>query len=336
MTSEARSGERGAERGGGRPPRLFLHTDRPEVLEPIVRERFPDADIVCCQTYAALAESLARHRPEIVFTHKFEAGRYPGRTVVDAPSVKWIHVAGTGFDHLRPWPADRVTVTNSAGTPGPAMAEFVMGAIYALNQNRPRYFGDQADRVWRPGTIRLTRGSTMVVVGLGRIGRAIAASARANGLRVLAVRTRAEPETEADEVFASAQMSEALARADVVVVVLPLTEATTGLVGRTEIAAIRPGALLVNVSRGGVVDEGALVDALRAGHLRGAALDVFAQEPLPADSPFWELENVLVTPHVAGHFVGWEAAATAIFCDNVERWLAGRDLVNRIDPARAY
>jgi phosphoglycerate dehydrogenase-like enzyme len=316
---------------------LLLHSDRPALFFDIIRARFPQLAISHCSTYEGIATALHSVQPDIVLSHKFEHRPYPGRALVDAPSVRWIHVGGTGVDHFRPWPRDRLTITNSAGAPRAAMAEYVLGAIYALNLGLPDRFRAQLRREWIPGSIRVTAGGTIVVIGLGRIGRSICAIAKAAGLRVLGVRTRAEPVPEVDEVFTTDRMNDALTQADYVVVVVPLTDRTTALIDERAITAIRPGALLVNVSRGGVVDETSLLSALRSGHLRGAVIDVFEIEPLPSESPFWQLDNVLVTPHVAGFFDGWEQATAEIFCENLARWLAGqRPLLNEVDADIGY
>jgi phosphoglycerate dehydrogenase-like enzyme len=317
--------------------RVLVHSDRSALFLDIVRARFPQLAIWHCGSYAGLAAAIDAFEPEIVLSHKFEAGPYPGRALVEAVSVRWIQVGGTGIDHLRPWPRQRLTVTNSAGAPRVAMAEYVIGAIYALNQHLPDRLRAQLKREWVPGSIRVTAGGTLVVIGLGRIGRSICAKAKAIGLRVLGVRTRAEPVPEVDGLFTSEQLNLALAQADYVAVVVPLTERSVGLIDARAIAAMRPQALLINVSRGGVVDEASLLDALRSGRLRGAAIDVFATEPLPPESPFWQLDNVIVTPHIAGFFDGWEQVTADIFCENLARWLAGRrPLLNEVDPGIGY
>jgi phosphoglycerate dehydrogenase-like enzyme len=317
-------------------PRLLLHSDRPEAFAPAIRTRFPQVAISVCGSYAEIAAALQAAQPDIVLSHKFEPRPYPGRALVDAECVRWIHVGGTGVDHFRPWPRARLTVTNSAGAPRIAIAEYVMGAIYALNHHLPDCFHAQAGRQWITRAIRVTQGGTAVVIGLGRIGGAICGKAKAAGLRVLGVRRRSEPVPDVDEVFPAERMRIALAQADYVVVAVPLTERTAGLLDAEAIAAIKPGALLVNVARGGVVDEPALIAALRSGHIRGAVLDVFQTEPLPADSPFWFLGNVIVTPHMAGFFDGWEQATLEIFCQNLARWLAEQPLLNEVDPALGY
>jgi phosphoglycerate dehydrogenase-like enzyme len=131
-------------------------------------------------------------------------------------------------------------------------------------------------------------------------------------------------------------VAEALGRADFVVVAVPRTSGTIRLIDAAALTALKPGALFVNLSRGGVVDDRALAEALQSGQLRGACLDVFEEEPLPADSPFWDLENVIVTPHVAGFVEGWQQAVAQLFCDNLERWLQGAALLNVVDGSQGY
>jgi phosphoglycerate dehydrogenase-like enzyme len=315
--------------------RLLLHTDRPEALEARVRDGFPDVDVVSCGTYAGLPEALRDMRPEIVFSAKFEPKPYPAAAVLASPGIRWIHIGGTGVDHFVPWPPS-IVVTNSAGAPATAMAEYVIGAIYAINHRLPAYLRAQLEREWRPEGIRVTAGGTIAVVGLGRVGRAICVRARSAGLNVLGVRSHPEPVAEADEVFSTGGLAEALGRADYVAVVVPRIPSTLDLLSRDAMAALKPGAVLVDVSRGGVVNETALIEALKDGRLRGAVLDVFSTEPLPPDNPLWRMENVVVTPHIAGFFDGWEAAAADIFCENLDRWRAGRPLLNRVDPERGY
>jgi phosphoglycerate dehydrogenase-like enzyme len=316
--------------------RLLLHSDRPEQFEPDIRARFPQIEISHCGTYADISSAIQTQCPNIVFSHKFESQPYPGRALVDGPSVRWIHVGGTGVDHLRPWSRDRLRVTNSAGASRVAIAEYVLGAIYALNLHLPACLKAQSESKWIARSIRVAEGDTIVVIGLGRIGSAICSKAKGAGLKVLGVRARPDPVPEVDEVFASDSMTTALGRADYVVLAVPLTEQTSNLLNDEAISTIKPGALLINVSRGGVVNEQSLLAALRAGHIRGAVLDVFQIEPLPADSPFWQLDNVIVTPHMAGFFEGWERATLDIFCRNLDRWISGLPLINEVDPEAGY
>jgi phosphoglycerate dehydrogenase-like enzyme len=204
----------------------------------------------------------------------------------------------------------------------------------------PRVVADQRAHRWERFAGEHIRGRTLGVVGLGRVGREVARLARAAGMRVVAIRrstggagTVAEG---VDALYGSAQLPLLLAESDYVALTVPLTTETAGLIGEAELLAMKPGAVLVNVSRGAVVDESALIRVLQAGHLRGAALDVFAVEPLPPESPLWDLPNVLVTPHSMSTAVGENALVVDLFCDNLRRYLAGEPLRNVFDRARGY
>jgi phosphoglycerate dehydrogenase-like enzyme len=204
-----------------------------------------------------------------------------------------------------------------------------------VTQRIELYRSAQRERRWRAETIpERLGGKTMVVVGLGDIGRAIAAAARGLGMRVVGVSRSGRRVREADRVYRLPRLATALAQGDFVVLVLPLTDQTCGLVGKAALAAMRPTAWLLNVGRGAVVDEPALVTALRERRIAGAVLDVFAQEPLPPDHELWSLDNVVVTPHIAGPSTAHEIAP--VFNDNLARWLAGRPLRHVVDRTRGY
>jgi phosphoglycerate dehydrogenase-like enzyme len=174
----------------------------------------------------------------------------------------------------------------------------------------------------------------MVVVGLGDIGRTIAAAARGLGMRVVGVSRTGRHVREANRVYRLPQLGRALGEGDFVVLVLPLTDQTRGLIGPAALAAMRPAAWLLNIGRGAVVDEAALVTALRERRIAGAVLDVFAREPLPPDHPLWALDNVVITPHISGPSTAPEIAP--VFNDNLARWLARRPLRHVVDRARGY
>jgi len=183
-------------------------------------------------------------------------------------------------------------------------------------------------------------GKTLLIVGLGRIGEAIAARARPFGVRLVALKhdpsTRHDASVAVDELLGMDALDDALGRAHHVCVTVPLTRETHHLIDARRIARLRADAFVYNVSRGAVIDEAALVAALRAGKLAGAGLDVFEEEPLPPTSPLWDLDNVILTPHVAGLTPLYYDRTAALFADNLDRFLAGQPLRNRFDPARGY
>jgi phosphoglycerate dehydrogenase-like enzyme len=264
------------------------------------------------------------------------AWRFPPALYAGAPRLTWLQVAGAGVEWaLVPELPPHVTVTRAPGVFGPWMAEYVLGWCLWATQRMDAYRGAQRQRRWLGSlTPRRLGGTTMAVVGLGDIGRAIARAARALGLRVVGVSRSGRAVPEADRVYRVSALPRALGEADWVVVVLPLTRQTRGLIGARELAAMRPSAWLVNVGRGPVVDESALVAALRERRLAGAVLDVFAAEPLPADHPLWGLDNVVVTPHVSGPSTPAEIAP--IFNQNLQNFLAGRRLRHVVDRRQGY
>jgi phosphoglycerate dehydrogenase-like enzyme len=316
--------------------KVLIHDPKPDRIRRVVEAHHEGLEYVACDSYAGLAETVCCTAPDVAFSNKFAGVPYPREPLVGTASVRWVHVAGTGIDHLRPWDPNRITVTNCAGFQSETMAQYAMGAVFALNFRFPEYLRDQAARRWAPKPVTCAAGHTLLVVGMGPIGRRVAERAAAAGYRIIGYRRSGEPLTGVAEMFGPGRLHEALAQADAVVVVVPLTDDTRGLIGRDALAALKPGAILVNMARGGIVDEDALADALRSGRLRGAVLDVFAREPLPPESPLWGLDNVILTPHVSSVFEGWELEAARRFSDNLARWRAGEPLHNVVDPVAGY
>ena len=313
-------------------PVLIAHNE-PDDFRDLLAARFPDVGFVHAATAADVVEALAAHDPEVVFSVKHPGFPGPAHAPIPRhPSVRWIQVGGSGFDHLAPWDAARITVTNGAGVLAPFLAESVTGAMLALGCGFPNYAEQQRARRWRPVSFTPLRGRTLLVVGFGRIGECVARNAKALGMRVLATRATSAPHPAADEMHGPGALEALLPQADFVSLHVRLDAATRGLVSREAIAAMKPGAFLVNTSRGAVVDEAALIDALRSGHLGGAYLDVFETEPLPAESPLWSMPNVMITPHASDNIVGWPRRFAELFADNLERWRAGEPLLNPVSP----
>ena len=190
-------------------------------------------------------------------------------------------------------------MTNAAGVAAGMMAEYIFGGFLHFTLDVPGLQKDKAARVWNARTVRPLAGKTLLIVGLGHTGRAAAALASAFGMNVLGTRARPEPMEHVDEVHAAGDLPTLLPRADFIAVSTPLTPATRSLIDAEEIAAMKQGVIFADVSRGGVVDQAALYEALSAGHVAAAALDVFEIEPLPETSPLWALDNVIISPHCA-------------------------------------
>ncbi|MEU0192811.1 D-2-hydroxyacid dehydrogenase [Streptomyces afghaniensis] len=253
---------------------------------------------------------------------------------------RWVHAASAGVDSfLFPALVDDpgVVLTNARGVYDEPTAEYVLGLILALAKDFPGMWEHQRRREWRPRLSDGITGRTVLVWGTGPIGRAIARLLGAVGMRVCgAGRTARTDDPDFGTVHGSATLTSALGEADYVVLAAPLTKGTRGMVDASVLAAMKPGARLINVGRGGLVDEEALIDHLAAGRLAGAALDVFGQEPLPARSPLWDMPGVMISPHTAGETTSEREALVEVFLDNLTRHIEGRPLRNVVDKRRGY
>jgi len=258
-----------------------------------------------------------------------------------APRVRWLHSASAGVENVL-FPAlieSKVPVTNSRGLFSEALAEFVLAAILLFAKDLPRMLRSREAGRWDPFDIELIQGRWLAILGYGDIGRAVAQRARAFGMKIAALRQRPElsrHDSLVDRLLGVDGLHELLRLADYLVLALPLTPRTRGLIGEAEIAVMKPSAVLINVGRGPVVQEAALVHALRGRRIRGAALDVFETEPLPAGYPLYECDNLLLSPHCADHFPGWKRRAMEFFLENFERFRNGEPLRNVVDKKRGY
>ena len=258
------------------------------------------------------------------------------------PRLRWFHAAAAGVDRFVATLASRpdIVLTNDRTSHALPMAEFILGTVFSIAKRFAQQRDAQVGRDWLAGRtgpeLQEVSGKRMCVVGLGAIGTEVARLARACGMSVVGVRREPTPHPLVDAVFAPDRIAEAVADADFVVLACPLTSETRGLVSARVIAAIPPRAWLINVARGEVVDENALFDALAADRIAGAALDTLWVEPLPADSRWWTLDNVLITPHRAASSVEKRAPMLALLAENLRRYRAGEQLLNRIDVRRGY
>jgi phosphoglycerate dehydrogenase-like enzyme len=255
-------------------------------------------------------------------------------TLRAASGLRWVHIHSAGADRpvYQELIARGVQVSTSSGANAPVVAQTALLGLLALARQWPRLLQAQRQRRWSPlietGLPRDLQGQTAVIVGWGPVGRELARLLRALGLQVVVVRRRAEAAAQGIRTVADTELRSVLPQADWLVLACPLTERTRGMVGAAELALLPAHCGLVNVARGEVVDEPALVEALRAQRLAGAYLDVFAQEPLPEDSPLWDLPNVIATPHSAGFSDGNEARVAGSFLENLGRFTRGEVLAN--------
>jgi phosphoglycerate dehydrogenase-like enzyme len=299
-------------------------------------------------------------RAEVLFGIPGDSGEALAELLSGAhPALRWVHATSAGAGELvRRAGVDRkdlarVAVTTSSGVHAVPLAEFAVLGLLAIAKDLPGLAAAQRARSWptvrRP--LRELRGQTLVLVGLGEIGREVARLGKALGMHTVGVRRSAggvrgtpggspggsgAPPPFTDEVHGADRLPELAGRADAMVVSLPLTDQTAGLLDRATIERLPPTCIFVNVGRGGVVDEAALVDALRERRLAGAVLDVFATEPLPPDSPLWTLPNVLVSPHAAALSEHENRRIVELFVANLRRFLAGEPLANRVEPGVWY
>ncbi|MGH2602467.1 MAG: D-2-hydroxyacid dehydrogenase, partial [Dehalococcoidia bacterium] len=312
---------------------LRLH-EATEPLRQLLRGELPEAPAVVAAAERDAAALLPAAEVIIGWA------RFPVDALRWAGRLRWIQGIGAGVERMDPRVAERITLTNGSGIAAEPIAEHVICLLLMLARGAQIHVRHQVEHRWqRDVPAREIGGMTMGIVGMGAIGSAVARRARALGLRVLAVRRSVErrsPDAVADEVCPPSDLPYLLTESDVVVLATPLTPETRGMIGGRELRAMRPGSYIINVSRGGVVDEPALIAALAGGHLGGAGLDVFATEPLPADSALWDMPNVIVTPHASYGSDRYMERMEALICDNLRRYLDGRPLRNVVDMERGY
>jgi len=314
--------------------RVLVLAGKPDVyLEPI-RARFPDVVLESCRDSRDLEATLRDFHPSIVLAAKIGAP-FPRETLFSAPSLEWVQTASAGVDHLLPLDP-RVTVTSASGIHDEVLTDYVICSVLMWNLHFPRFFQQQRERLWKSMELVSTTDQTLSILGLGSIGRRAAVKAKNLGMRVLGVRAHpGKPPEGVDEVHGVEHLSEIASRSDFLAVTLPLTPKTRGLVDDRVFQSMKRGSVLINLSRGTIVDENALVKALAAGPLRGAVMDVFASEPLPKESELWDLPNLVITPHT-GDIQGWREKVADLFCENLARRRAGETLKNVVDPERGY
>lgn len=266
------------------------------------------------------------------------AGHVGPAELAKAPNLRWIHTWSAGVDHsLFPeLVASEVVMTCSKSNGAVPLAEHAMLLMLMLNRDAIRWIRAQDERRWAPFTHGELAGQTCGIIGLGYSGADLAIKAKAFHMRVLGMRRSREPVPGVDELYPRERLLEFLPQCDVVVVTAPRTPETLGMLGERELRAMKDTAFLVTFSRGGIVDDGALLRALREGWIAGAGLDVHGQEPLPADSPFWTAPNTIVTPHNGATTRGTRQRAIDIFADNLRRYCDGGELRNVVDKAAGY
>lgn len=281
--------------------------------------------------------NLLLQQAEVIFgwIHQFPKD-LPART----DRLKWLQVMTAGVDRL---PEEilksGIRVTNASGLHGTAMGEVVLEMMLMFVKDAPACMRMKQEREWRRYRPAILRDKTVGILGLGAVGKEIARLCKAFGMKVIGIRRSggaASPFPDVDRVYPREQLLELLAESDFLVLALPLTKETGGLIGEKELRGMKPTACLINVARGAIVDEGALICALEEKWIAGAGLDVFTREPLPPESPFYAMPNVIFSPHISGDIPDYESRATEVFCENLRRYLAGEPFLHEVDREKGY
>ncbi len=304
-----------------------------------LRARFPQIKFVHATTPEQRAEGLADC--EAAYTWILNAGE-----LARASRLRWVHTSAVAVETLclPELFARGIAVSNTRGVQAVPIAEHVMAVLLALAKQIPFVLENQQQARWAQNEFvtdrlpRLLKGRTLGLVGVGTIGSEIAKRAEAFGMRVIAMRRRPAYGVigHVERVYGIADLSDFLGQCHALVVAAPLTPETLGLMGAEQFAQLPKGAVVINVGRAKIIDTDALIDALTRGHLGGASLDVFPQEPLPADHPLWTTPNVILTPHTSGFRHGHWDEVVELYGDNIERWLKGEPLKYRIEPELGY
>jgi phosphoglycerate dehydrogenase-like enzyme len=280
---------------------------------------------------------------EVLFGIPREDPAQLARAIRTAPGLRFVQMTAAGAGQqvraaaLSADELERVAISSASGVHAVPLAEWSIFGLLAFTKGLPRLRSDAARRHWSHHPVAELRGQTLLVVGVGAIGLEVARLADAFGMRVIGVkRDLGEHVPYVASVHPPDELGDLVGEADAVVITLPLTDETRGLIDRATLARMRDGAILVNVGRGGVIDEDALIDALRSGKLAGAALDVFEEEPLPETSPLWDLENVIVSPHTAALSWHENERIVELFAENLRRYLRGDQLVSRVRTSVFY
>ena len=295
-----------------------------------------DAVIRCASDLGALREALPG--TEVLLGWNFAADDI-AHAFERADRLRWIQWAGAGVDAAL-FPAlveSDVTLTNARGVFDQAMAEYTLGMVLAFAKGFRRTDALQRERKWLHRLTEPVAGTKALVVGAGSIGRAIARTLRSAGIEVEGVgRTARDADPDFGRVHGNEDLDRAMGSADWVVLIAPLTAQTRGMFDAARFAAMKPTARFFNLGRGALVDEPAMIEALDCGVIAGAGLDVFAEEPLPAESPLWGMENVFVSPHMSGDFHGHKKAMAKVFIENFRRFRAGEPLLNVVDKGLGF
>ncbi len=313
--------------------RIHIHHENPELFRDALAAALDPAawELVCWREEAEFRAGIGE--AEFLLAFRPPRGLWAG-----AGRLRFLQMTGAGIDTLLPAPdlPPAVRIANARGIHGLHMAEFALAMMLAFEKRIPTWLDQQRDHRWQRRGIRTLHGRTVTILGLGAIGADVARMCGMMGMRVTGTRRSGAPMEGVDRVGRPAESAALLAEADYAVVLLPLTPATRGALDAALLDALPRHAVLVNLARGGIVDEAELIARLEDGRLRGAAIDVFEREPLPADDPIWKAPNTILTPHISGWFPGYAEKLAEIFAENLGHLERGEPLRNEVDRERGY
>jgi phosphoglycerate dehydrogenase-like enzyme len=292
-----------------------------------IRTRFPDLSVNMVDHHSKVGPYIGAADILVTF-----GPMMADRVLKEAANLKWIQALGTGVDGIVDQPSLRedVLVTNLHGIHGPPVSEAALAAMLALSRDLPRLLRNQAARTWDRFPARLLKDKTVGILGVGVIAAELAPKCKAFGMTVVGISATPRAVPGFDRMYRREELERAVRELDYLVLLTPYSQATRGIVDATVLASMKPTSFLVNLARGGVVDEPALIEALQEGRIAGAALDVFGQEPLPEAHPLWAMPNVIITPHLGGFCDVYADYALPIVEENLRRFLAGHrgDMIN--------
>lgn len=313
--------------------RVLLYSHNPQYVDrylKLIKKAKKNLQVFACRNTTDISRNIGK--ADIIFSgHTF-----PVELIARAKRLRWIQSMSAGVENFvrSEFVPRRVQLTRVEGVFGPIMSEYIIGYILAVTQNMKAVFENQKRKEWRPFLVDSLRNKTVGVMGLGSIGAHIAYKLHLMGAEVIGLDEQSKKLPYMSREYSRLEMEEFLGRADFVVVTMPLTEATRGLIGDKQFEAMKRTAYLINICRGPVVRERALLRALKKGRIAGAILDVFEEEPLPRQHEFWQMDNVLLTPHISGPSLPEDIAP--IFIENLKRFEEGKPLRGIVDRERGF
>jgi phosphoglycerate dehydrogenase-like enzyme len=313
--------------------RVLVYYHIPEYVDryaKLLKKNRKDIDLIVCKNEEQINRSIGK--AEILFS----GSSFPVKYISKAKNLKWIQSMSAGVENFirsKVIPP-QVVITKPKGIFGPSMAEYIIGYILAISQSMKRIFENQKRRYWQPFVVETIRDKTVGIMGLGSVGAYIAYKLHLLGVEVIGFEEQERSLPFIKREYTSKEIDEFLSISDFVILTLPLTDRTVGLLGKKQLACMKKSAYLINISRGPLVQEEALLNALRRGKIAGAILDVFDKEPLPEEHPLWNMENVIITPHISAPSLPEDLAN--IFLENLKRFEEGKHLIGIVDRTLGY